>query len=267
MTVKPSFQSQYGPWAVIAGASEGLGAAFAQALGERGLNIVLVARREEPLRAVAAEVQGAHGVQTRVVLCDLATPDAWQTIADETENLEVGLLVYNAAYHPIGPFLKTSTADLARVTDVNCRTATLLAHHFAKPMVGRGRGGVLLMSSLSGLNGCGLIATYAASKAFDRVLAEGLWYELKDSGIDVVTVNSGAISTPNYERSKPRQEMVPPMTPVSVAEDALNGLRDGVPNVYPGKTSMVAKFMKKMPRTQAVETMSQAAAAMYGEAD
>ncbi|HET6214087.1 MAG TPA: SDR family NAD(P)-dependent oxidoreductase, partial [Micromonosporaceae bacterium] len=193
-----SFVDRYGTWAVIAGASEGIGAAFARTLAARGLDLVLVARRPGPLAALASSLP----VRTVVVSADLATPDGLDDVARATAGLDVGLVVANAAYSPIGPFAGLDPAQTARALDLNCRAPLWLAHRFLPPMAARRRGGFIVMSSLAGQQGSPGIAAYAATKAFGAVLAEGLWAELRGSGVHVLGCVAGAVSTPNLAAAK-----------------------------------------------------------------
>lgn len=181
---------RYGPWAVIAGASEGIGAAFARALHAAGLHVVLVARRPEPLVELAAALASTEATtpqtpstrHTRTVAADLATDAGVDAVFAATHDLDVGLVVVNAAYAPIGAFLDRDEADLRRAIDLNCTAPLRLARHYLPPMVARGRGGLVIMSSLAGQQGSPGISTYAATKAFGAVLAEGLWAELRQPG-------------------------------------------------------------------------------------
>jgi short-subunit dehydrogenase len=147
------FATAYGPWALVAGGSEGLGAAFTDELGRRGLNLVLVARRPEKLAETAAGLRSAHGVDVETVTADLASPDAVEEIAQATAWRPVGLVVANAALAPAGAFLDCSTAEVSAAVDINCRAAVLLAHRYLPDMVERGHGGLVLVSSLAGLQG------------------------------------------------------------------------------------------------------------------
>src|SRR5207247_1425855 len=142
-------RERYGPWAVIAGASEGIGAAFATALAARGLDLVLVARRPEPLSALA----GRLPVRTVVVPADLSTVDGLEQVFAASAYLEVGLVVHNAAYSPIGAFVDLDPAETARALDLNCRALLRLGHHYLPPMAERGRGGFIVRSSLAGPQG------------------------------------------------------------------------------------------------------------------
>ncbi len=247
------FAERYGPWAVVAGASAGLGAAFAQALAERGLNLVLVARRPEPLAAVAARVS----TRTVQVEADLATQAGIDAVTVACADLSVGLVVANAAYSPIGSFVDMGTDSTLRALDLNCRAPLLLAHHFVPPMVRRGRGGLVVMSSLSGLQGSPPISVYAATKAFGAVLAEGLWAELRGTGVDVVACVAGAVETPGLADVKPRRAPGT-LAPERVAEAALRGLPRG-PRVVPGLTMRLsAAVMSRLPRRAAIRIIARA---------
>jgi uncharacterized protein len=249
-----TFTQRYGPWALVAGASEGIGAAFARALASRGIDLVLVARRPEPLATLAAELP----VRTMTVTADLATPAGLAAVGAATAALEVGLVVANAAYAPSGPFVDADGADLQRVVDLNCGALVHLAHRYLPPMAARRRGGLIVMSSASGMQGNPLLSTYAASKAFGAVLAEGLWWELRGSGVDVLTCVAGAVSTPGLSRASRRN---PPgtVTPAAVAAAALDRLGRG-PRVIPGAFMRVstALMTRVMPRTSAIVLMARA---------
>src|SRR3954453_16971426 len=217
---------RYGPWAVVAGASEGIGAAFATALAARGIDLVLVARRPEPLEALAARLP----VQTVTVAADLA--DGVEPVLAATAGLDVGLVVCNAAYSPIGPFLDSDPADTARALALNCAVPLALAHGYLPAMAARGRGGFVLMSSLAGMQGSPGLTAYAATKAFGAVLAEGLWDELRGRGVDVVTAVAGGVGPPGLAQS-PSRAAPGTVTPEQVAKAALDGLGHG-PRVVPG---------------------------------
>ena len=178
------FVERYGPWAVVAGASEGIGASFSQKLAARGMNVVLVARRAAPLEELAAEIREKHRVEVKVQPLDLGSADAVAGLRTATEDLEIGLVVYNAAYSPIGAFLDIDVEEHLKAVDINVHGPLRLSHYFGRRFVERGKGGIILMSSMSGLQGTAMVANYAATKAYDMVLAEGLWYELQRHGVD-----------------------------------------------------------------------------------
>jgi short-subunit dehydrogenase len=219
---------RYGPWALVAGASEGIGAAFSRALAAWGINVVLIARRPEPLAALAASLP----VQTRTVSADLATRDGLDAVFAATEDLEIGLVVANAAISPIGPFVTQSAAELERALDLNCRAPLLLAHAYLPGMIERRRGGMIIMSSLAGAQGSPGLAAYAATKAFDAVLAEGLWAEARRSGVDVLTCVAGAVATPGLAAASAKRAPGT-LPPERVAAAALGAL-GRKPRVTPG---------------------------------
>jgi short-subunit dehydrogenase len=259
-----AFRERYGPWALVAGASAGLGEAFARLLAARGLNLLLVARRGDALARLAAVLRAEHAVEVRTEAMDLARPDLVPAIERASAGLELGLLVYNAAHSAIGPFLERPLDEHLRVVDVNCRGPLALSHLLGGAMARRGRGGVVLMTSLAGSQGNPLLASYAASKAFELVLAEGLWEELLGRGVDVVACRAGATRTAGYEASRPRGK-VPLMEADEVARAALDALGRG-PSAVPGALNRVAAFAfaRLLPRRTSIRIMGRATRRLYG---
>lgn len=247
-----TFAERYGPWAVVAGASEGLGAQFAKQLSERGLKVVLIARREQVLETLA----GTLPTETRRLPLDLASPEAAERIAEHTRDLDVGLVIYNAALSPIGPFLEQPLADNLRAIDVNVKTPTALAHHFAPRLAKRGKGGLVLLSSLTAFQGSPFVSTYGATKSFNLALAEGLWAELRGTGVDVLAVCAGATATPNLLKSvtKPPPGM---QQPEDVVRETLNSLGAG-PLLIPGRFNRFASFLLRrlLPRRTTIQIMA-----------
>ncbi|HSP18942.1 MAG TPA: SDR family NAD(P)-dependent oxidoreductase, partial [Myxococcaceae bacterium] len=165
MPVLPSFVERYGRWAVVAGASEGLGAAFAEALALRGMSLVLLARRADVLETLAADLRGRRAVEVRTLACDLADASFGARLAATCAELEVGLAVYNAAYSFVAPLLDRPLEDALRVVDVNVRGPLRFVHTLVPGMVARRRGALILMSSLAGFQGSPRLDAYASSKA------------------------------------------------------------------------------------------------------
>lgn len=252
--MRADFSQRYGPWALVAGASEGLGAAFAHRLAAAGLNLVLVARRAAPLEALAATLP----TRAVTVSADLTTVDGLARVVDAGAGHEVGLVVANAAHSPIGRFVEMDPAETSRAVDLNCRMPLHLAHHFLPPMVARGRGGFVLMSSLAGMQGSPAISAYAATKAFGAILAEGLWAELRGTGVDVLTCVAGAVATPNLADAKSRPAPGT-QSPDQVAAAALRGLGRG-PRVIPGLTMRVSSALmsRLLPRRAAIDVIARA---------
>jgi len=262
-----NFREQYGKWAVVAGASEGLGAAYAEELASRGLNLVLVARRSEVLQLLAAELSTKYEVETKIIVQDLSAPDAAEQIVRNIIDLEIGLLVYNAAFSAIGPFLEHPLEGHLREIHTNAFTPLKLVYLLAQQMLERRRGGILLMSSLSAFQGSAYISTYSATKAFNIVLAEGLWEEWREQGVDVLVCVSGAVKTPNYIASEPEPtgglgDMT--MNPEPVVREALNALGKR-PYVIPGRVNRLASFIMRhlLPRKVAVQFMGRVLRGKY----
>jgi len=246
------FSQRYGPWALVAGASEGLGAAYARALAARGMNLVLVARRRGPLDDLATQIGSASGVEMRCYEGDLACDTFLGDLLAACSDLDLGLVVYNAAQAPIGDFASRGREDLMRVVDVNVRAPMVLLRALLPGMIDRGRGAVVLMSSFTGNLGTPRIASYAASKAFLRVLGESLWYELKDQGIRVVACSAGAIRTPGYAAAAGK-DAPGTLDAEKVVEHTLRSLDRG-PVVMPGLVNRLSTlFMTRvLPRRAAI---------------
>jgi short-subunit dehydrogenase len=224
-------------------------------LAGRGLNLVAVARRAEPLEAVAERIRTTRGVEVRTLPADLAEPTFPDALAAATGDIEVGVGVYNAAYSFVAPLLDRPPEDALRVVDVNVRGPLLFVHQLAPAMVQRGRGALVLMSSLAGNQGSPGLAAYAASKAFTTSLAESLWAELKPSGVDVLACVGGAVRTPGYAGAASR-DAPGTLGPEVVVEAALAALGKG-PVVTPGTTNKLASFALRrvLPRRSAVKIM------------
>jgi short-subunit dehydrogenase len=250
-----AFRERYGEWGLVAGASEGLGAAFAEALARKGLGLILLARRADVLETLASRLRSEHRVEVRTVACDLAAPTFAERVTDSTRDLDVGVAVYNAAFSFVAPLLDRPLEDALRVVDVNIRGPLVLVHTLVPRMIARGRGAVVLMSSLAGFQGAPRLAAYAASKAFTTVLGESLWAELAPSGVDVVASCAGAIRTPGYARTL-QKEAPGTLDATEVAERTLAALGHG-PLVIPGATNRLAShFMRRLlSRRQAVGIM------------
>jgi len=262
-TTHAAFRERYGPWALVAGASEGLGAEFAAQLAARGLNLLLIARRQELLDQLRERLAREYAVEVRTLALDLAREDLASVVTGATSDLEVGLLVYNAAVSMIGPYFETTLEDHLREIAVNCRAPMTLAYILGLPMLKRGRGGILLMSSMSGSQGTALVVNYAATKAYNRLLAEGLWDELRGKGVDVVASCPASVSTPGYLTSSPRGSMSA-LAPREVVTDALNALGKG-PVTVPGWPYRLANFFMQrlLPHKSAIKLISIATRNMY----
>jgi len=269
---KSRFKEKYGPYALVAGGSNGLGAAFAEALAQRGLNLVLIAREKERLKATTNRLKEQYSVDVISFAADLADFEKVKSFVAGLK-VSIGLLVYNAAIIPIGLFENTSEESLSLAAAVNVRAPLLLAKLLSTPMVQNRRGGIVLMSSLAGAQGSPKLATYAATKAFNAILAEGLWKELQPHGVDVIGCCAGAILTPGYQKaarsaepdhgsgegSPPAKSKAAPgtMTAGAVAEQTLDALGKG-PIIVPGGINKIGRFVltRLLTRKAAIGIMS-----------
>jgi short-subunit dehydrogenase len=263
--MKREFAERYGPWALVTGASSGIGEAFAHAVASRGLSPLLVARREAELLRVANDVEAKTGVKARILPADLSSHASVAEIARVSAELDVGLIVSNAGYNPPGDFSVRSPAELSAVLNINCRAPMLLAEAFVPRLRKRGRGGFLITGSIEGFFGVPHSTVYSASKNFVQAFGEGLWGELRPEGLDVLVLAPGATDTPLI-RSRNMQDLPGIMTAPAVAEYGLDHLEDG-PTAIPGEGNqqMVSSF-SEMSRSDAVATMGQAMAAASAEA-
>ena len=246
-------REELGRWAVIAGASEGLGAAFARALAARGHDLVLIARRAGPLEELAQQLRSAHRVEVVTAAVDLA--GGVDPVASLVEGREVGVLVCNAAYAPLGPFADLPLNQKLQVVDVNCRAPVALLHGVLPGMIARKKGAVVLMSSLTAFQGSPYAGIYGATKAFNLSLAEALWAEAAPHGVKVLACCAGATRTPGYLRSMPGGAPGE-LEPDEVVAQTLAALGSG-PLLIPGAFNRLASFVLRrlLPRRVAITLM------------
>jgi len=185
----------YGPWGFVTGATEGIGRAVAVERAREGFNLVLVARRPPELDTVANSLTDQCGVETLCITEDLADPTAIDRIAEQTAHLDIGLAVLAAGFGSVGEFVHSDLNTELDMIAVNVSAVTALAHLFARRLVARGRGGMVLFSSIVSWQGTPLQANYAATKAYVQVFAEGLHAELADAGVDILAVAPGPVHT------------------------------------------------------------------------
>lgn len=262
-----SWSSRYGRWALITGAAQGLGAAYARLLAERGMSLLLVDAQER-VEIVAQELEKDSGVETRALVLDLADGASVAAMMEAVRGVDCRLLVYCAAYGPVKAFWENEAAELDRHIDVNARTLLQLSHAFSRRLREReATGGLIIISSLAGLWGTSLVAPYGATKAFDWNLAEALHYELSPHGIDVLGVCAGAMRTPNYLATNPRYGRLRPRVddPADIARRTLQQL--GRRAFYvPGPANQLVHFLfsRLLPRAWAAGLMNRTMRRMYG---
>lgn len=266
-----SWRVRYGEWAVIAGGSEGIGRAFAERLAARGLNLILMARNAASLEDAATACRAYPGVTVVTQALDLTGDDLGHHLAELAEGREIGLVIYNAgAVHGTSLLLDEPFEKAVGLVKLNCLGPLTFVRQFAPGMVARGRGGIVLVSSLSGLSGAGYIAGYAAAKAYENALAEGLWIELGQSGVNVLGLICGATDTPAMARSgtgwaaKGSSSGFVPMDPFDVADEGLSHLADGPIWVAGAANRQAAEGLRSSDRAGIVQGMTSATAGLYG---
>ncbi len=239
------FQEKYGPWGVVVGGSKGLGGCFASECAQRGLNVVITGRTLETLEGKKKELEDKYGVQVRIVQADITHDDCAEKMLAACEDIEVGFIIFNAAVEPGGPFVKIPLVDHEAAIVGNCITPTRFIWPLVKKMAARGKGGVYLVSSMAGQGGIANWVSYGASKSYELILGEGLWYELKQLGIDAGTYVVGTTETPNFIEGQKKHgtgltgqakeedldQVSVPRTPAFVAEHLFDQIGDG-PRLY-----------------------------------
>ena len=188
-------RERYGPWAVVTGASAGLGEHFARQLAAAGLNLILVARRAERLEALAGEIAQGYGVQVQALAMDLCEPGAAEALDRGTAERDVGLLVDNAGFGYMGAMLDQDPERIGRMIHLNCTVTLMAALQFARRFRTRGRGGIIVSASLAGFQPTPYMTAYGATKGFDLLFAEGLAEELRGTGVDVLALCPGSTHT------------------------------------------------------------------------
>jgi short-subunit dehydrogenase len=240
------FVSDYGPLALVTGASEGIGAAFATDLAKRGLDLILVARREDRLKTLAETLRAAHRVEVQVIAADLGTEAGIAAVLAAAKGKEVGLYVGSAGFGTAGAFLRNDVALELNMIDVNCRALCALAHPLARSMQARGKGGIVLMSSIVAFQGVAGSANYAATKAYVQALAEGLAAELEPYGVDVLASAPGPVDTGFAARAD--MMMGSAATPEVVARATLAALGRRVTVRPGGQAKLLGYGLGLLPR-------------------
>ena len=253
MALSQDFASRYGPWAVVTGASSGIGEQFAHQLAAAGLNVVLVARRADRIERIAAEIAENYGIEVEAVVLDLATPDFLEPLLAACVGRDVGLLVSNAGVGLKGPHAEISPERLNKMLDLNCRAPMLLARSFAPRLIERERGGFIFTGSIEARQGFPYSAAYAATKAFVQSFGESLWVEFGAQGIDVLVVNPGPTDTEALPlQGMDASSMKGLMPPGAVAAHALEQLGRG-PVTVPGRLNRVLmRSLSLLPRRLAL---------------
>ncbi len=243
---------KYGPWAVVTGASDGIGREFARQLGSAGLNLFLVARRRDALDALAEAMEKEQGIETKVIDVDLSEDEGVQHIVKETQGVDIGLLVASAGFGTSGNFIDSPLRQEIEMLNVNCRAVLTLAHVFGRRFAERQGGGIILMSSIVGFQGVPRAANYAATKAYVQSLAEGLSLELAPYGVDTVASAPGPVDSGFARRADMQMGMA--LKPDTVARATLAALGRRT-TVRPGWLSKALEWALTLPRWARVRIM------------
>jgi short-subunit dehydrogenase len=260
-----SFAERYGPWALVTGASRGLGAEFARQLAAKGLNLVLAARTENQLKDLALALEREYNITAKVIVIDLSREDLLDPIRKTTDSLEIGLLVNNAGLSTVGPFLDMSPDYLLSQFHTNARAALILTRHFGEKMAAQGRGGIIFLSSGSALHGSKFCANYCGTKAYNLMLAEALWVEWKPLGVDALGLIVGLTRTPGMEANKPKlNSSVPLGQPDTVVRYALKMLGKK-PSAADGIRNRLGHIIFNLvPRSSSASILGKSMDAMFG---
>ena len=260
ITMNPRLFNRYGPVALVTGASDGIGRAFAEDLAKAGFELVLVARRRDLLDQLAAKLHNETGAKVTVVAQDLSIAGAIEGLAGAIDLSRVGLVVAAAGFGTSGPFLSGDIANELDMVDLNCRSVADLVHHCGNAMVAERRGGIILLGSLVALQGVPRFANYAATKAYVQSLGEGLYHELKPQGVDVLVVAPGPVGSGFAARAG--MIMGGTDTPEMVARDGLRAIgRKGT--VRPGRLGKLLELiLSPLPRRARTMILKQSIAGM-----
>lgn len=267
-----NFSERYGPWAIIAGASEGTGRAFALDIASRGLNCILLARREAPLTTLAGEISRLYGVECVTACVDLSSDSALSQITTAVGEREVGLFVSNAGADSTNTrFLDSDVDTWVEQINRNVLTVVRCCHHFGAAMKQRGRGGIILVGSGSCYGGSSFMAVYCGTKAFDLCFGEGLWAELKPHGVDVLNLILGQTDTPAFRATLAKRNLPVPdnlASPTDVAAVGLEKLPHGpVHNWGLAEDETGYATNSAAARRARIEMIDRMTVAIFGEGD
>jgi len=259
---KTRLKSKYGPWALVTGASSGIGRELATLLAEAGLHLVLHGRDEQKLKQVAADLGKKNGISTKAIVADLSEQDGVEKVIEAAKGLELGLLVASAGFGTSGSFLRSSLLAEQNMLRVNCEALLILTHYFSQQFVRQQRGGIILLSSMVAFQGVPFSANYAATKAYVQSLAEALAVELKPHGVDVLAAAPGPVESRFAGRADMKMSMA--MTPQQVGVPILKAL-GRTSTVLPGAlTKLLVYSLRTVPRWGKVRIMKQVMRGMTG---
>ena len=232
---------RFGPWALVTGASSGIGEEFARQIAASGIHIALVGRRESLLRTVGADCTRASGVQHRIIPLDLSEPDFLSVLADATRDLDIGLVVSNAGTGNPGEFLKHDRQLLQATLRLNTVAHLDITHHFGQKLGERRRGGIILVGALGAENGIPCMANDGGAKAYVHSLGEALHYEFKSLGVYVTVLAAGVTNTAVIDKFglNPKTMPMKPMSVEQCVSEGISGLLENRSRVVPGRLNRI----------------------------
>jgi short-subunit dehydrogenase len=262
--------SRYGRWAVIAGASDGIGAEFARQVAAAGIHCVLVARRQGALEELGRELQRQYRVDSRVAAIDLSLTNAAELLEAATADLDVGLFVYNAGADPSGRrFIAAPLEYWQSLLSRNVSTLTSTTYAFARRMAAARKGGIILVGSYAAFGGADRLSVYSATKAFDLNFGESLWAELSRYDVDVLNVLIATADTPTVRRWRQRHQIpagaLPFDQPVDIVREALASLSQGPTLILGGDDLTGHPFCSNDARRKSVVETSRHLSRFYGK--
>ena len=267
-SLKLGLRARYGGYALVTGAARGIGRAFASQLATDGFDVLLVDREGEETIALAEELSAEHGIDARALICDLSAPGLQEEAHDWVNRFEIGLLVNNAGISVLDPFFDISLDKHLATLDLNCRATLVLTYIVGKAMASRGRGGIIIVSSASGLSGSPYFCHYAATKGYGLNLACGLWSELRGSGVDALAVCPGMTDTKPVQDQNLDKDLpfyIPLNGPEPVARGALRALGKQPALIPSWADRMSAGLLSKLaPREWTLSLMKRSIEKMRG---
>src|SRR5882672_3077879 len=234
-------KGQFGPWALVTGASSGIGKEFARQIAASGINVVLVARREALLAELGRAISQEFDVQYRALAMDLSQEGFIAGLADATHDIDIGLVVSNAGTGNSGEFLKLDRQLLEETLRLNTMSHLNIAHYFGRKLAERGRGGLILVGAMGAENGVPCMANDGGAKAYVHSLGEALHYEFKPLGVYVTVLAAGFTDTAVLEKFglDPKTMPLKPMSVGQCVSEALDGLRKNRSRVVPGRLNRI----------------------------
>lgn len=239
--IKRIDKKKFGPWAMVTGASSGIGEEFSRQLAANGLNLVLVARRKNLLDTLGKELAQKHGISYYTVGVDLADSDFLETITAVTDKLDIGLVISNAGSAQSGEFIKMDLDKLQRMAQINVLAHLSVAHYFGRKLAEKQHGGIILVSAMGALHGVPFMSQAAATKAYVSSLGEGLHVEFRRYGVNLTVLCPGATNTAAIAELGFQVEGMPmkPMPVVQVVTEGLEALVANRPLIIPGSLNRI----------------------------